>query len=227
MQQLRICMKREWWLLRQHLYPLYVRFIIVVVVALLLGSMFYDMPQTTTGIYSRGGFVFYASVVVGWVQLAELEGAMEGRGIIARHKRQAMVRPSAVAFAKVVVDLVVILAEVVVFCLIAYFMAGMRREVSLSVLFSMRLTLAGWPILCISPLLVHSRFLLHADIPTVCRVLALIRTCIAILWSNASGLHPVRRIFVSSEQPTQRCSMGWLDRGTSSLSKSAHCADLL
>jgi ATP-binding cassette, subfamily G (WHITE), member 2, SNQ2 len=127
--QLQKCMQREWWLLRQHLYPLYVRFIIVIVIALLLGSMFYDMPQNTTGIYSRGGFIFYASIVVGWVQLAELEGAMEGRGIIARHKRQAIVRPSAVAFAKVLGDLIIILAEAMVFCLIAYFMAGMRQEV--------------------------------------------------------------------------------------------------
>jgi ATP-binding cassette, subfamily G (WHITE), member 2, SNQ2 len=127
--QLRACMQREWWLLRQHLYPLYIRFIIVIVIALLLGSMFYAMPQNTTGIYSRGGFIFYSSIVVGWVQLAELEGAMEGRGIIARHKRQAIVRPSAVAFAKVMGDLVIIMAEVIVFCLIAYFMAGMRREV--------------------------------------------------------------------------------------------------
>ncbi|KAJ8115109.1 hypothetical protein OPT61_g3162 [Boeremia exigua] len=126
--QIRLCMQREWWQLRQHLYPIYVRLAIVVIVAFLLGSMFYDMPKNTQGIYSRGGFIFYAAIAIGWVQLAELEGAMDGRGIIARHKQQAIARPSVVGLSKVCFDVLIVFAEALVFGIIAYFLAGMRAE---------------------------------------------------------------------------------------------------
>jgi ABC-type multidrug transport system ATPase subunit len=131
--QVRLCLQREWSQLRQHMYPLYVRFTIVLVLSFLLGSMFYKMPQDTTGIYSRGGFIFYSAIAIGWIQLAELEGALEGRGIISRHKRQAITRPCVVGFAKVLFDLLIILGETVMFSIIAYFLAGMRYEVSLDI----------------------------------------------------------------------------------------------
>ncbi|GAB7362987.1 hypothetical protein MBLNU230_g3282t1 [Neophaeotheca triangularis] len=126
--QLRICLLREWWQLRQHMSPLYVRLMSIIVNAFLIGSMFYNQPRNTDGMYSRGGFVFYSVITTGWIQLAELEGAMEGRLIVARHKTQAMVRPSLVGLAKVVFDLAIVLVGVVIFAVVVYFLAGMRRE---------------------------------------------------------------------------------------------------
>jgi hypothetical protein len=58
---------------------------------------------------------------------------LEGRGIISRHKRQAITRPCVVGFAKVLFDLLIILGETVMFSIIAYFLAGMRYEVSLDI----------------------------------------------------------------------------------------------
>lgn len=132
--QLRICLLREWWQLRQHMSPLYIRMISIVVNAFLIGSMFYNQPRNTDGMYSRGGFIFYSVITTGWIQLAELEGAMEGRLVMARHKTQAMVRPSLVGLAKVVFDLAIILFEVVLFTVVTYFLGGMRREVCVSLL---------------------------------------------------------------------------------------------
>jgi hypothetical protein len=54
---------------------------------------------------------------------------MDGRSVIARHKTQAMVRPSLVGLAKVVFDLSIVLIEVVIFALVTYFLGGMRQEV--------------------------------------------------------------------------------------------------
>lgn len=127
--QLRICLLREWWQLRQHMSPLYIRMISIIVNAFLIGSMFYNQPRNTDGMYSRGGFIFYSVITTGWIQLAELEGAMEGRLVMARHKTQAMVRPSLVGLAKVLFDLAIILAEVLIFAIVVYFLGGMRQEV--------------------------------------------------------------------------------------------------
>ena len=127
--QLRICLIREWWQLRQHMSPLYTRLTSIIVNAFLIGSMFYNQPRNTDGMYSRGGFIAYSVVTTGWIQLAELEGAMDGRPVIARHKMQAMVRPSLVGLAKVVFDLAIVLIEVVIFAVPTYFLGGMRQEV--------------------------------------------------------------------------------------------------
>ena len=127
--QLWICLLREWWQLRQHMSPLYTRIVSIIVNAFLIGSMFYNQPRNTDGMYSRGGFISYSVITAGWIQLAELEGAMDGRPVIARHKTQAMVRPSLVGLAKVVFDLAIVLIEVVIFTVPTYFLGGMRREV--------------------------------------------------------------------------------------------------
>ncbi|PGH26822.1 hypothetical protein AJ80_01401 [Polytolypa hystricis UAMH7299] len=123
-----LCMKRHWWLLKGDPLPLYLKMISSVVLSLLIASMFYNQPVNTAGAFTRGGFLFYNILTVAWVQLAELEQAVQGRGIISRQKRFAFVRPSAVEFARVVFDFVVVFFMNSVFSLIGYFMAGLQMK---------------------------------------------------------------------------------------------------
>jgi ABC-type multidrug transport system ATPase subunit len=125
-----LCSRREFWYLRNHLAPLISKLVCVVVSAFLIGSMFYNMPNDTSGVYSRGGFSFYSSVLVAWFQIAELENSFADREVVTRQKRYAMVRPSAVVLGKTTYDLVTVVALAITYSLIAYFLSGMRREVS-------------------------------------------------------------------------------------------------
>ncbi|KAL1955741.1 hypothetical protein VTO42DRAFT_8139 [Malbranchea cinnamomea] len=127
-RQVLLCTRRQWWQLKGYPIPLYMKLITTVICALLVASMFYDMPTTTTGAFARGGFIFYSVVLVVWIQLAEVEDAVQGREIVSRQKRFAFVRPSAVTLARVLIDLVVVLALTILYCIIAYFMAGLKME---------------------------------------------------------------------------------------------------
>jgi len=125
-----LCSKREMWQFKGHMAPFITKLSCIVVCAFLLGSMFYKMPSNTDGVYSRGGFSFYSAALVAWFQLAELETAFFDRAVVSRQKRYAMVRPSAVVIGKAVFDVVTVLIQSVVYSLIAYFLSGMRLDVS-------------------------------------------------------------------------------------------------
>jgi len=92
--------------------------------------MFYAQPETSSGAFSRGGFIFYSAVLLGWIQLAELEDVFLGRTIVNRQKRFAFVTPSAVSLANVVIDLAVVFVQAVLYSIIAYFLGGMQQQVS-------------------------------------------------------------------------------------------------
>jgi len=92
--------------------------------------MFYAQPATSSGAFSRGGFLFYSAILIGWIQLAELEDAVQGRGIINRQKRFAFVAPSAVSLSQVSIDIWVVLVQAILYSVIAYFLAGMQQSVS-------------------------------------------------------------------------------------------------
>ena len=94
--------------------------------------MFYNQPQTTDGMYSRGGMLFYSSILLAWLQMSELEDAMQGRDIISRQKKFAFVRPSAVCLARVLSDVVVSLLITALYMIVVYFLAGLKTNVRLA-----------------------------------------------------------------------------------------------
>jgi hypothetical protein len=129
-RQVELCAKRQMWQLKGHLSPLYIKLISCVVYGLLIGSMFYDLPQTTEGIYARGGVLFYSSILLAWLQMSELEEAMQGRDILNRQKKLAFVRPSAVCLARVLSDMVVSALLTFLYLIVMYFLAGLQSNVS-------------------------------------------------------------------------------------------------
>jgi ATP-binding cassette, subfamily G (WHITE), member 2, SNQ2 len=129
-RQVMACTRREFWLIWGDKPSLYTKYFIIVSCALIIGSLFYNQPDTTAGAFSRGGTCFMSVLFLGWLQLTELMKAISGREIIARHKEYAFYRPSAVVIARAVTDFPVLLPQAIVFGVIVYFMTGLVREAS-------------------------------------------------------------------------------------------------
>lgn len=130
-RQVVLCAKRQIWQIKGHMSPLYIKIISCVVYGLLVGSMFYDQPQTTDGMYSRGGVIFYSSILLAWLQMSELEEAMQGRDILSRQKKFAFVRPSAVCLARVISDIFIAALLSFLYLVVVYFLSGLKADVSL------------------------------------------------------------------------------------------------
>ncbi|KAL8970742.1 MAG: hypothetical protein Q9183_001377 [Haloplaca sp. 2 TL-2023] len=113
--------------------------------ALIVGSLFYNMPQTSAGVFPRGGVIFFLLLFNALLALAELTDAFSSRPILLKHKSFSFYRPAAYAFAQTVVDLPLVLVQVLLFDVVVYWMAGLARTADqffISVLILFVLTLS-------------------------------------------------------------------------------------
>ncbi|KAI4142036.1 MAG: hypothetical protein L6R39_005108, partial [Caloplaca ligustica] len=129
-RQILACTAREFWLVFGDRPTLYTKIFIIVSNGLIVGSLFYDQPNSTEGTFTRGGTVFFSILFLGWLQLTELMKAVSGRVVIARHKDYAFYRPSAVVLARVLADFPLILVQVIIFGVLMYFMTNLDVDVS-------------------------------------------------------------------------------------------------
>ncbi|KAE8144705.1 ABC-2 type transporter-domain-containing protein [Aspergillus avenaceus] len=127
-RQVALCAKRQMWQIKGHMSPLYIKLLSSVIYGLLVGSMFYNQPQTTAGMYSRGGVIFYSSILLAWLQMSELEDAMQGRDILSRQKKFAFVRPSAVCLARVISDFLIASVITFSYLIVVYFLSGLKPD---------------------------------------------------------------------------------------------------
>ena len=98
--------------------------------ALIVGSVFYNIPNDTSGFFSRGGVLFFAILFNALSAMAEIASLYEQRPIIAKHKSYALYHPSADALGQLLADIPVKLAILTVFNLILYFMTNLARTPS-------------------------------------------------------------------------------------------------
>lgn len=62
---------------------------------LIVGSLFYNMPKTSSGVFERGGVLFFMLLFNALLALAELTAVFQVRPIILKHKTFSFYRPSA------------------------------------------------------------------------------------------------------------------------------------
>jgi ABC-type multidrug transport system ATPase subunit/ABC-type multidrug transport system permease subunit len=98
--------------------------------ALIVGSLFFNLPNTAQGVFPRGGVIFYMLLFNALLALAELTAAFESRPILLKHKTYSFYRPAAYAIAQTIIDVPLVLVQVTIFDLVVYFMANLSRTPS-------------------------------------------------------------------------------------------------
>ncbi|CCG82129.1 putative ABC transporter [Taphrina deformans PYCC 5710] len=93
---------------------------------LIIGSLFYNMPQNTNGAFLRGGVLFFSLLFNALLALAELSSAFASRPILMKHKSFTFYRPAAYALAQVVADVPIIFFQVAAFDLVIYFLSHLQ-----------------------------------------------------------------------------------------------------
>lgn len=92
--------------------------------------MFYNLPDTTAGAFTRGGVIFFILLFNALLALAEQTSAFTSKPILLKHKTFSFYRPSAYALAQTVVDIPMVFIQVVLFDVIIYWMAGLAATPS-------------------------------------------------------------------------------------------------
>ena len=98
--------------------------------ALIIGSLFYDLPKTAAGVFPRGGVLFYMLLLNALLALAELTAAFESRPVLLKHKSFSFYRPAAYAIAQTLIDVPQVLVQVFIFDVVVYFMSNLQRTAS-------------------------------------------------------------------------------------------------
>lgn len=97
---------------------------------LIVGSLFFQQPDSTAGAFTRGGVMFFILLFNALLALAEQTAAFESKPILLKHKNFSFYRPSAYALAQTVVDVPLVLTQVVLFDVIIYWMSGLAATAS-------------------------------------------------------------------------------------------------
>lgn len=120
--------KRQFLLKWQDKFALVVSWITSLSIAIITGTVWLDLPDTSAGAFTRGGVLFIALLFNAFQAFSELASTMLGRPIINKHRAFTFHRPSALWIAQIGVDLLFAAAQILVFSIIVYFMTNLVRD---------------------------------------------------------------------------------------------------
>ncbi|KAA8648327.1 hypothetical protein EYZ11_005730 [Aspergillus tanneri] len=125
--QIRICLYRGWLRLKGDMSMTLATVIGNSVMALIVGSVFYNLDETTNSFFSRGALLFFSILLNAFASSLEILTLWQQRPIVEKHDKYALYHPSAEAISSMIVDLPSKALVSVVFNLIIYFMTNLRR----------------------------------------------------------------------------------------------------
>ncbi|KAI0884704.1 ABC-2 type transporter [Annulohypoxylon maeteangense] len=102
----------------------------IVFQGLIVGSLFYQLPGTAGGAFTRGGVLFFILLFNALLALAEQTSAFMSKPILLKHKNFSFYRPSAYTLAQTVMDVPLVFIQVLLFNVIIYWMAGLSATPS-------------------------------------------------------------------------------------------------
>lgn len=97
-------------------------------IALITGGLFFKLPLTSDGVFTRGGVLFILLLFNSLSTFAELASQMQSRPILARQLSFAMFRPAALPMAQILADVPLSVPRMTIFIVIVYFMTGLRTS---------------------------------------------------------------------------------------------------
>ncbi|WVQ84194.1 hypothetical protein IAT38_006345 [Cryptococcus sp. DSM 104549] len=96
--------------------------------ALIVGSVFYNMSSDTGSFYSRGALLFFATLMSAFSSALEILILYAQRGIVEKHSQYAFYHASAEAVASALTDMPYKITNCIIFNITLYFMTNLRRE---------------------------------------------------------------------------------------------------
>ncbi|KAL6791295.1 ABC-2 type transporter domain-containing protein [Trichoderma sp. SZMC 28013] len=128
-QQIQLCLWRGWKRLTGDPSLTLGSLIGNFIMALIIGSVFYNLKQDASSFFQRGSLLFFACLMNAFASALEILTLYAQRPIVEKHARYALYHPSAEAISSMICDLPYKVVNAIVFNLTLYFMTNLRREV--------------------------------------------------------------------------------------------------
>lgn len=122
-KQIMECLRREVQLINGRRQVYYQKWINTIILCLVVGSEYFSISQNASGAFTREGVIFYAIIANAWMQYPELFDAHSNRAVLERQSSLSMYKASAVAVARVAIDIPMIAVQHAWFMVAYYFLA--------------------------------------------------------------------------------------------------------
>lgn len=107
---------------------LYFDYATVIIMAIVSGTVFLDLPTSSAGIFTRGGTIFLGLLFNIFISFSELPKQMLGRPIMWRQTSFCFYRPGALAIADALAEIPFSFPKVFLFSMITYLMSHLERS---------------------------------------------------------------------------------------------------
>ncbi|OQV10163.1 hypothetical protein CLAIMM_14198 [Cladophialophora immunda] len=124
--QILACVVRQYQILWGDKATFAIKQISCLVQALVAGSLFYNAPDNSAGLFVKGGALFFALLYNSLVAMSETTDSFTGRPVLAKHKQFAFYHPAAFCIAQITADLPILFIQVTIFSVVLYWMVALK-----------------------------------------------------------------------------------------------------
>ncbi|QKX63303.1 uncharacterized protein TRUGW13939_10472 [Talaromyces rugulosus] len=96
--------------------------------ALIAGSLFYNAPDNSAGLFVKSGALFFSLLYNSLLAMSEVTDSFTGRPVLIKHKSFAYYHPAAFCIAQITADIPILIFQISIFALVLYFMVGLTMS---------------------------------------------------------------------------------------------------
>ena len=126
--QIKLTLWRCWTLLKGDPSVTITMLTVNIIEALVVVSVFYNLPADSSGLYRRGLLLFYAVLLNAFACILEIFTLYAKRSIVEKHARYSFYHPSAEALSSFIMDLPYKFVNSALVNIMIYFMGNLRRD---------------------------------------------------------------------------------------------------
>jgi ABC-type multidrug transport system permease subunit len=105
-----------------------VKQVFTIMQALVMGSLFYNAPENSGGLFIKSGALFFSLLYNSLLSMTEVTDSFSGRPILVKHRFFALHHPAAFCIAQIAADIPLILFQISAFSIILYFLVGLTAS---------------------------------------------------------------------------------------------------
>ncbi|SPJ75803.1 probable ABC1 transport protein [Fusarium torulosum] len=128
MEQMQLTLGRSWVMLKADPSVTVTLLLCNLVESLVIGSIFYQLPEDTGAFLKRGLLIFFILLMNAYNNILEIMTLYAKRNIVEKHARYALYHPSAEALSSMVVDLPYKIFNTIMMNTTMYFMGNLRQD---------------------------------------------------------------------------------------------------
>ncbi|KAL6702825.1 hypothetical protein ACN47E_000911 [Coniothyrium glycines] len=124
--QVKACVIRQYQVLWGDKPSLFIKQATNIIQALIAGSLFYNAPDNSAGLFLKSGALFLALLFNALFALSEVNDSFVGRPILAKQKNFAFFNPAAFCIAQVAADIPILIFQISSFVLVLYWLTALK-----------------------------------------------------------------------------------------------------